>query len=149
MRLGAEALQRRTLNPLHLLTLSSLQQLNEQLVAEGHAAVELERFRPNLLIDSPAGALAPFAEENFANVSWPDSAGSPLLQVADSCVRCVMVNVDLHDASVAKEPLATVAQMSRERRPEAPVCFGVYGRSQHGGVLTRGDEGWAQLKASE
>lgn len=146
VRLGAEALQRRTVNPLHLLTLPSLQQLNKRLEAEGHASVELERFRPNLLIDSPTGVLAPFAEEKFASVSWPHATGAPRLQLADSCVRCVMVSIDLHDASVGKEPLATVARMSRERRPDGPVCFGVYGRGQNGGVLTRGDLGWAEVR---
>jgi hypothetical protein len=58
----------------------------------------------------------------------------------------VMVNIDRRDASVAKEPLATVARMSRERRPEGPVCFGVYGRGEKGGLLTRGDEGWAEVR---
>lgn len=146
VRLGAEALQRRTLNPLHLLTLSTLQQLNERLETEGHASVELERFRPNLVIDSPAEALTPFAEESFASVSWPHATGAPRLQLADSCVRCVMVSIDLHDASVGQEPLATVARMSRERRPDSLVCFGVYGRGQNGGVLTRGDLGWAEFR---
>ena len=146
VRLGAEALQRRTLNPLHLLTQATLQHLNERLSAEGHRPAELERFRPNLVIDSPAGMLAPFAEENFASVSWPHAPGSPRLQLADPCARCVMVNVDLRDASVAKEPLATVAQLSRERRRDAQVCFGVYGRGQNGGVLTRGDVGWAEMR---
>jgi uncharacterized protein len=147
VRLSAAARQRRTLNPIHLLALPSLEQLNERLKGQGHAPAELERFRPNLLIDSPAGALAPFAEENFASVSWPGASGAPLLQLADSCVRCVMVNIDLRDASVAKEPLATVAKMSRERRPDALVSFGVYGRGQNGGLLTRGDLGWAQIRS--
>ncbi len=146
VRLGAEALQRRTLNPLHLLALSTLEQLNERLEAEGHASVELERFRPNLLVDSPAGVLAPFAEEKFASVSWPHAPGVPRVHLAESCARCVMVNVDLRDASVGKEPLATVARMSRERRPGAPVYLGVYGRGQNGGVLTRGDLGWAEMR---
>ena len=145
VRLDEAALSRPTVNPLHLLTLASWRHLNERLQAGGHAPVELERFRPNLLIDSPAGVLAPFAEEDFSSVSWPHAPGAPRLQLADSCVRCVMTNIDLRDARVGKEPLATVAKMSRERRPEAPVCFGVYGRGQNGGVLTRGDQGWAQL----
>ncbi len=146
VRLSAEALQRRTLNSVHLLTVPSLHLLNERLKEQGHAPAELERFRPNLLIDSPAGVLAPFAEENFASVSWPGAIGAPRLQLADSCVRCVMLNIDLRDASVGKEPLATVARMSRERRPDGPVCFGVYGRGQNGGVLTRGDLGWAEIR---
>lgn len=146
VRLGVDALQRRTLNPLHLLTIPSWQQLNERLQDQGHAPVEVERFRPNLLIDSSAGALTPFAEENFASVSWPHGSGTSLVQLADSCVRCVMPNIDLRDASVGKEPLATVARMSRERRPDAPVCFGVYGRGQNGGLLTRGEQGWAQIR---
>ena len=146
VRLGAAGLQRRTLNPLHLVARPSLQQLNERLKDRGHPPAELERFRPNLLIDAPAGVLAPFAEENFAEVSWPRATGAPRVQLAGACARCVMVNIDLVDASVAQEPLATVARMSRERRPDSPVCFGVYGRSENGGRLTRGDQGWAEIR---
>jgi uncharacterized protein YcbX len=146
VRLGAVGLARRTLNPLHVVSRSSLRQLNERLKDQGHPPVEVERFRPNLLIDGAAGALAPFAEENFASVSWPRAAGSPLVRLAESCVRCVMTNIDLHDAAVGKEPLATVARMSGERRPDGPVCFGVYGRGENGGVLTKGEQGWAEIR---
>ena len=147
VRLGATALRRPTANPLHVVTSASLRQLNMRMQAGGLAPVQLERFRPNLLVDSPTGVLAPFAEERFASLSWPQSSGAPLLRLVDSCVRCVMVNINPRDASVTKEPLATVAQMSRERRPDAPPSFGVYGRGQNGGVLTRGDLGWAEMRS--
>jgi uncharacterized protein YcbX len=90
--------------------------------------------------------LLSFAEENFASLSWPGAVGAPVVQLADACARCVMPNIDLRDASVGKEPLATVATMSRERRPDAPICFGVYGRGENGGRLTRGDQGWAKIR---
>jgi uncharacterized protein YcbX len=146
-RLGAPALRRETLHPLHLIGLPSLHQLNERLRQQGHPPVELERFRPNLVIDSPAGGLAPFAEDDFTRVSWTGATGAPQLQLAEPCVRCVMPNIDLRDASVGQEPLLTVTRMSRERRSDASACFGVYGRGLNGGVLTRGDTGWAHIRS--
>jgi len=47
---------------------------------------------------------------------------------------------------LAAPVIAAVSKMSRERLPGAPVCFGVYGRGQKGGLLTRGDEGLAQFR---
>ncbi len=145
VRLGDLARQRRTLNPLHLLTTSSLQQLNKRLNERGQASVPVERFRPNLLIDSPEGELKPFAEENFASVGWPHAACATILRMEDPCVRCIMTNIDLNDAGVGKEPLATIAGMSCERRGVSSVCFGVYGRGTNGGTLTRGEQGWAKF----
>jgi uncharacterized protein YcbX len=145
VRLGDSARRRPTLNPLHLLTDSSLHQLNRRLNEQGHASVPLERFRPNLLIDSPEGDLKPFAEENFASLCWPHAPKATLLRMEDPCVRCIMPNIDLNDASVGKEPLATIAKMSGERRQVNSVCFGVYGRGTNGGTLTRGEPGWAKI----
>ena len=146
VRLGPEARRRQTLKPLHVLTVASWRRLNECLRSQGHPPAELLRFRPNLLLDSAAGTLAPFAEEDFSQIIWPGAPGSPRLKLTEACARCVMVNVDPGDASVAKEPLATVARLSRDRRPDDKVCFGVYGQGQNGGVLTRGDLGWADFR---
>ena len=145
VRLGVSARQRRTLNPLHLLTSSSLNQLNSRLNEQGHAAVSVERFRPNLLIDSPEGNLEPFAEENFASVNWSHGAGATMLRMEDPCARCIMPNIDLNDARVGKEPLATIGQMSRERRQVNSVYFGVYGRGTSSGTLNHGELGWAKI----
>ena len=144
VRLGDSARQRRTLNPLHVFSTSSLQQLNQRLNDQGHASVAVERFRPNLLIDRPEGELAPFAEEDFASLGWPHASGATLLQLEVPCARCIMTNIDLKDARVGKEPLATIARMSGERRRANSVCFGVYGRGTNRGTLTRGEWGWAK-----
>jgi uncharacterized protein len=145
VRLGDLARRRRTLNPLHLLTCSSLRQLNRRLNEQGHTSVAVERFRPNLLIDSPEGGLEPFAEENFANLLWPSTTGATTLKMEDPCVRCIMTNIDQNDASVEKEPLATIGRMSLERRRVSSVHFGVYGRGINGGMLARGAHGWAKI----
>ena len=100
VRLGDSARQRRTLNPLHLLTCSSLHQLNIRLNEQGHTSVPVECFRPNLLIDSPEGGLNPFVEEDFASLCWPHATGATILRMEDPCARCIMPNIDLNDASV-------------------------------------------------
>jgi uncharacterized protein len=143
VRLGDSARLRPTLNPLHVLASPALRQLNLRLNEQGHASVELERFRPNLLIESPEGGLEPFAEESFASLSWPRAAGATVLRTEEPCARCVMPNIDLMDAHVGREPLATIGRMSLERRRVPSVYFGIYARGTNGGTLTRGDYGRA------
>jgi uncharacterized protein len=145
VRLGESARQRRTLNPLHVLTCASLRELNRSLNEQGHAAVSVERFRPNLLIDGSEEDLKPFAEENFATLGWPRANGTMILRMKEPCVRCIMPNIDLNDANVGKEPLATIGRMSRERRGVNSVHFGVYGRGTNGGTLIRGEQGRAKI----
>jgi uncharacterized protein len=145
VRLGDLARQRRTLNPLHLITCASLQQLNKRLNEKEHASVPVECFRPNLLIDSPEGGLLPFAEENFSSLGWSHATGAATLRMEGPCARCIMTNIDLSDASVGKEPLATIGRMSRERRQVNSVSFGVYGRGISDGTLARGQHGWAKI----
>jgi uncharacterized protein len=145
VRLGELARERRTLNPLHLLTSFSLDRLNRRLNEQGHASAPVECFRPNLLIDSPKGELEPFAEENFASVFWSLANTATILQMEDPCARCIMTNIDLNDASIGKEPLATIGAMSLERLRVKSVHFGVYCRGINGGTLTRGEHGRAKV----
>lgn len=146
VRLDQAARERRSFNPLHVLTTASLHQLNKRLNEQGHASVGVERFRPNLLIDGSKGELEPFAEERFASLNWSRDSGATILRMEEPCARCIMTNIDLNDAGVGKEPLATVARMSRERRQVNSVCFGVYGRGTNGGWLTPGEIGWAKIR---
>jgi uncharacterized protein YcbX len=141
VQLGEAALRRDTLNPVHLVSARSLAALNEDLQADGSAAVAVQRFRPNIVIDGDA--LEPFDEDLVRCMRWPEARVA--LQVMEPCVRCVVVNVDPQTGEAGHEPLALLGRLRAARRPGAPVTFGVYARAAGRGTLELGDLGGAEF----
>ncbi|SMB94394.1 MOSC domain-containing protein [Deinococcus hopiensis] len=141
VRLGPEAQGREGVQRLHVLSTGSLQALNGELQAHGHPEAEVERFRPNLLIEAAGPDTLPFLEERAATLTW---TGGMQVRLGQPCVRCVMPNIDLHDARVGREPLATLVRMSTRRHPGEPVRFGVYGHAVTGDHLEVGQTGQAE-----
>lgn len=136
VKLGADGVRRKTLIPLHLVSLASMRHLNETLIEKGNEPVEYQRFRPNLVIDHPD--LVPFAEESFSSIEWNE--GQLVMEMTGDCIRCIMPNVSPEDATAGREPLTSVTTLSRGRQQKNPI-FGVYGRAQQQGVLTAGESG--------
>lgn len=99
--------------PFLLLGQASLDDLNARLRAKGEAALEMNRFRPNLVV---AGS-APFAEDRWRRLS----IGSNRFQVVKPCARCAITTTDQHTAAVGREPLRTLATY---RRRQGKVMFG-------------------------
>ncbi len=129
VRLGPEARARESVNPVHLMTQASLDEVNEALELSGQGAAEMARFRPNIALDGDA--LLPFLEEHLQSLRWGDGE----LRVTQPCVRCVVPNVNPRTGQVDAEPGPTVARLSAMRRPGAPSVLGVYLQPTGPGVL--------------
>lgn len=140
VRLGPEAQGRAGVQRLHVLSAGSLRALNGELQARGHPEAEVERFRPNLLIDAVRPDAPSFPEERAHRLTW---LGGVEVRLGQPCVRCVMPNISLRDARVGREPLATLVRMSTRRHPGEPVRFGMYGHAVTGERLEVGQSGWA------
>ena len=118
--------------PLLVANQASLDALNDRLEAAGHAAVPMDRFRPNIVIDG----LEAFDEDH---VAWLEFAGMRL-GLVKPCVRCTVPDVDQTTGLSGAEPGLTLGQF---RRFDAGVMFGqnaivVAGA---GGILAVDDEG--------
>lgn len=133
VRLGEAALARSGVNPVHLLSSASLDELNQTLRSRGQAAAESQRFRPNIVIDGEA--VLPFLEEHVTQLRWGDGGE---LRVTSPCMRCIVPNVNPASGVVEAEPAPTVAELSAQRRPGAPSTLGIYARPTRAGVLVRG-----------
>lgn len=120
VRIGLGAHQWSGLNPVHVVSTASLLALNEALIEHGDETVEIERFRPNLVLD---GAEA-FFEERHQTIEF----GTATLQFREPCVRCELPNISRLDASRGKQPLKLIGALSRERVTAVPASFGIYGR---------------------
>jgi uncharacterized protein YcbX len=140
MRQAPGAPTRPGLNPLHLISTASLDALNQQFPA----AVEIERFRPNLLVaEADAGGISPFDEQRMDALLF--ETGAAAVTFHGACVRCVMPNIDLATAEVGVEPLASIARISEERERGSPAHFGAYGRSMPGTCFEVGMPLWGRL----
>jgi uncharacterized protein YcbX len=110
--------------PFLLATSASLGELNRR----GAGGVEMERFRPNLVVDGDV----PFDEDRWAAVE----IGTVRFRVVKPCARCSITTVDPRSGAVGKEPLATLATF---RRFDGKVMFGQNLIAEGRGIVRVGD----------
>jgi hypothetical protein len=95
---------------------ASLGDLNARLLAKGHPALPMNRFRPNLVV---SGAEA-WAEDGWSEIR----IGDAVLKSAKPCGRCQVTTTDQATGEVkGPEPLATLASFRESK--EFGVMFGM------------------------
>jgi len=95
---------------------ASLSGLNARLAARGAAAVAIERFRPNIVLDG----IEAFDEDYIDQIT----INGARLQVVKPCVRCTVPNVDPATGEPGFEPGATLATFRNDTRAGG-LTFGV------------------------
>ena len=108
--------------PLSLISVQSVAALAERV----GAPLDVQRFRPNLLVD---------ADEAFAEDAWVGRTlriGAVEMRVDRRDQRCVVTNVD--PATSVRNP-AVLKMIARER----DTCIGVYGTTVTPGLVRVGD----------
>lgn len=110
--------------PVLLTSQSSLDLLNEKLTL----TIEMNRFRPNLIISGGAA----FEEDNYKQVN----IGELSFKVAKPCSRCTITTIDQLTAIGSKEPLKTLAKF---RSFDHKVLFGIYLKVGSEGSIEVGD----------
>ncbi|MEO5611067.1 MAG: MOSC N-terminal beta barrel domain-containing protein [Ornithinibacter sp.] len=123
--------------PVTLVTAASLRQLDEWVAQtarergeEPPLALEVSRFRPNLLIE---GDLEPFEEDHWRRVR----VGDVEFRVAKPVDRCVMTTIDPRTREGGHEPIRTLA---RHRKWEGATWFAVQLVPDVPGRIAVGDE---------
>ncbi len=93
--------------PLLVISEASLQDLNDRLVERGTECLEMERFRPNLVLTEC---------EAYAEDQWSGLEIEGLkFAAAGPCERCIMTTIDpLTGEKTGPEPLATLAGYRRD-----------------------------------
>ena len=100
---------------------SSLEGLNQRLAGQGHAAVDLRRFRPNIVLSG----IPAHDEDHILSLSWPSEEGRVVLKPVKPCPRCPMPNVD-PDTAAVNPLLGDVLQSYRQDpRLAGAVSFGM------------------------
>lgn len=104
--------------PIQVASMSSLRELNDRLIRAGESEVDIERFRPNIII---RGA-APWAEDRWKTLRITNSHERPLdLDVVSRCLRCHVPSVDPDTAD--KHPRQPWNQLMKYRRIDPGLRF--------------------------
>ena len=103
--------------PFLVIGMESLADLNGKLAAAGRAALPMNRFRPNLVIDG-IGAF----EEDYAESL---RLGDLLLKPVKPCPRCPIPSVDQATGLVGPDPLDLLRGYRAKAELDGAICFGM------------------------
>jgi uncharacterized protein YcbX len=114
---------------------ASLDALNRELKARGHAPVPMNRFRPNVVVNG----LQPFAEH-----AMPGLAGAGYgLRFCHPCERCVVTTIDQDTAArnPQRQPYLTLRELNPAPGTENSPAFGQNATllGGDGRIITLGD----------
>ncbi len=107
--------------PVLVTSTASLADLNQRLVAAGHAPVAMDRFRPNLVLDG----LPAWDEDHLHEIDIDTGAGIATLRLVKPCVRCSIPDVDPTTADTGTAVAQTLATFRADPRMNGGLTFGV------------------------
>jgi len=120
--------------PVLVASQASLDGLNERLAAGGHAAVGMERFRPNLVI---AGVEA-HDEDRIDGLHILADEGEAWLQHVKPCTRCPIPDIDPATAQRGAAVGDTLRRYRQDARMNGGITFGMNAIVREGaGLLLR------------
>lgn len=111
--------------PLLLAGSASLADLNARLAAAGRAAIPMNRFRPNLVIDG----IEAFEEDYAASFA----IGQARVQPVKPCGRCPIPAVDQASGVPGPDPLDILRTYRTKPAMDDAICFGM------NAIVTEGD----------
>lgn len=95
---------------------ASLDDLNQKLRAAGRAALPMNRFRPNLVIDG----IEAFEEDYAASFE----IGAVVLKPVKPCARCPMPSIDQATGEIGPDPMDHMRYRAKDEL-EGALCFGM------------------------
>ncbi|RZI65635.1 MAG: MOSC domain-containing protein [Variovorax sp.] len=107
--------------PLLVASQKSLDELNEKLVAAGHAAVGMERFRPNIVL---AGIEAQ-DEDRVETMHIATAEGGARIAPAKPCTRCPIPDIDPATAISTPEVSDMLRAYRANARVDGAITFGM------------------------
>ena len=103
--------------PLLLIGQASLDEINQRMLAAGRAALPMDRFRPNLVVDG----LEPFDEDYTASFT----AGDIVIQPVKPCARCPIPAIDQATGIPGPDPLDILQSWRARAILDGAVCVGM------------------------
>jgi uncharacterized protein len=107
--------------PILVLSEASLEELNKRLQAAGHAAVGMERFRPNIVLSG----LEAHDEDRCEQLHVGTDEGELLLGLVKPCPRCPIPNVNPQTAVPSPEVGQMLQTYRQDARVDGAITFGM------------------------
>ena len=95
------------ISPFLLLSEGSLADLNANIEENGSHAIPMNRFRPNIVVDTPLA----FEEDSWARIQ----IGDVEFVMVEHAARCVITTINQETGEKGKEPLRILAQYRRAK----------------------------------
>jgi uncharacterized protein YcbX len=107
--------------PILVASTAGLAELNRRLAAAGHAAVTMERFRPNLVLDG----LEAHGEDHLDEIRFDTLEGPVRLKLVKPCSRCSIPDVDPATGATGHAVGDTLAGYRADARVDGAISFGM------------------------
>ena len=107
--------------PLLVASTASLADLNRRLAERGAAAVGMERFRPNIVLDG----IEAFEEDHIDEITITTPEGKLRLKLVKPCTRCTIPDVDPATAATGHDVGDTLASFRADPRVDGGLTFGM------------------------
>lgn len=107
--------------PLLVTSTASLDGLNRRLLAAGQAAVGMERFRPNIVLEGPDE----HDEDRLDTMHITTDGGTVALRPVKPCPRCPIPNIDPLTATSSPEVGDTLQTYRQDARVDGAITFGM------------------------
>ena len=115
--------------PLTVVSLASLERLNDEIIEMGEEPVSMDRFRPNVIV---AGWSRPHAEDDVERAQL----GRVRLRLVKRDDRCVVTTVDQQSGERTHQPLRA---LGRYRVIDHALMFGMFAMVEQPGTVLVGD----------
>ena len=100
-----------------------------RLSTQGHAAVSMSRFRPNIVLEQ----LEAHTEDHLGDLTIHTKQGQAQLHLVKPCPRCAIPDINPHTAISSPEVNDTLRPYRTLARVDGAICFGMNG-IVHSGV---------------
>jgi uncharacterized protein YcbX len=117
---------------------ASLAELNRRLQARGAAAVQSDRFRPNLVLDG----LGTHEEDWIDRIEFDTADGPVVLRLVKPCARCSIPDVDPLRGELDHAVSAELATYRADTRLDGKITFGM------NAIVEQGFDAWLHTGAS-
>jgi uncharacterized protein YcbX len=107
--------------PILVTSVAALDELNRRLEKQGEAAVTIERFRPNLVLDG----LDAHGEDALDEIVFETDEGPVRLKLVKPCARCPMPDVDPVTAETGHSVTDALSAYRADARLEGKITFGM------------------------
>ncbi|NBP45717.1 MAG: MOSC domain-containing protein [Betaproteobacteria bacterium] len=108
-------------------SVAALEDFNRRMQAAGHAAVDMRRFRPNVVL----GGLPPHGEDDLKAFHWTQGEQTMTVRLTKPCPRCSIPEVNPDTGEPGRGVTSVLSSYRSDQRLKGALTFGMNGYWQN------------------